>query len=88
MAVDPVCGVQVKERGNRERVEYAGQTYFFCSSGCLERFEAQPDLFTAGPGEGKLADRDRGVLPGHGARIPGPPAQAKLEQAPVDAGPG
>ena len=88
MQLDPVCGQQVRERGNRERVEYAGQHYFFCSSGCLERFDAQPDLFTAGTGEGNIANRDRGVLPGHGADIPRPGREAKLEQAPVDAGPG
>ena len=51
MQADPVCGVRVRERGNRQRVEYAGQAYFFCSSECLERFDAQPDLFTAGPAE-------------------------------------
>ena len=88
MAVDPVCGMQVKQRGNKQSVEYAGQTYHFCSNDCLERFDAQPDLFTAGPGEGKLADRDRGVLPGHGAQIPRPGPRAKIEQAASDAGPG
>ena len=88
MTVDPVCGMQVKQRGNKQSVEYAGQTYHFCSNDCLERFDAQPDLFTAGPGEGKLADRDRGVLPGHGAQIPRPGPQAKIEQAASDAGPG
>jgi Cu+-exporting ATPase len=88
MQADPVCGERVRERGNRQKVEYAGQTYYFCSNDCLERFDAQPDLFTAGPAEGRLADRDRGVLPGHGAAIPRPGSQAKLEQAPVDAGPG
>ena len=88
MQIDPVCGQRVRGRGNKLRVEYAGENYFFCSSECLERFDAQPDLFTAGPGEGKLADRDRGVLPGHGARMPAPSARAKLEQASVDAGPG
>ena len=70
MQLDPVCGQRVRERGNQQRVEYADQAYFFCSAECLERFDAQPDLFTAGPGEGLLADRDRGVLPGHGASNP------------------
>jgi YHS domain-containing protein len=88
MQADPVCGTPVRERGNHESVEYAGTRYFFCSRTCLERFDAQPDLFTAGPAEGKRADRDRGVLPGHGANMPGPGSKAKLEQATVDAGPG
>ena len=88
MQADPVCGARVRERGNQQKVEYAGQSYYFCSPDCLERFDAQPDLFTAGPAEGKLANRDRGVLPGHGASNPRPSSQAKIEQAPVDAGPG
>ncbi len=88
MQADPVCGIRVRERGNRQRVEYAGQAYFFCSPECLERFDAQPDLFTAGPAEGRLANRDRGVLPGHGASIPRPGSHAKLEPADSDAGPG
>ena len=88
MQLDPVCGKRVAESRNKNSVEYADQTYYFCSPGCLERFDAQPDLFTAGPGEGNLADRDRGVLPGHGAQMPGPNPQAKLEQASSDAGPG
>jgi YHS domain-containing protein len=87
MQLDPVCGQQVRERGNRQRVEYAGQRYYFCSEKCLQRFDAQPDLFTYGPGEGKLANRDRGVLPGAGAKNPRPASRAKLEAADSDAGP-
>ena len=88
MQADPVCGQRVRERGNQQRAEYAGQRYFFCSSECLQRFDAQPDLFTAGPAEGRIAQRDRGLLPGKGARIPPPSPAAKIEQATVDAGPG
>lgn len=88
MQADPVCGERVRERGNRQRVEYAGQRYYFCSPECLERFDAQPDLFTAGPAEGKLANRDRGVLPGHGATIPPASPRASIEPAASDAGPG
>lgn len=87
MQADPVCGQQVRDRGNKQSAEYAGQRYVFCSSECLQRFDAQPDLFTAGPAEGKLANRDRGVLPGAGANMPGPSPQARIEQPPSDAGP-
>jgi YHS domain-containing protein len=88
MQLDAVCGQRVRQRGNRYCVEYAGQPYYFCSQECLERFDAQPDLFTAGPGEGKLANRDRGVLPGHGASNPRPGSHAKIQPADSDAGPG
>lgn len=88
MQNDPVCGARVTERGNGQSVEYADQRYYFCSPACLQRFDAQPDLFTAGPAEGKLADRDRGVLPGAGASMPTQGSHAKLESADSDAGPG
>lgn len=57
--------------------EYAEEIYFFCSPECLQRFDAEPDLFTIGPGVGFLANRDRGVRP-----VPSPPvgSHAKIEQ--------
>jgi YHS domain-containing protein len=85
MTVDPVCGMSVRERGNRQSVEYADLTYYFCSSECLQRFDREPDLFTAGAGVGLLANDDRSADEQH---VPGPGPNARLEQAPVDAGPG
>ena len=85
MALDPICGMQVEEREGAQSAEYAGETHYFCSSDCLERFDSQPDLFTGGRGEGQMADHDRGI---HPAENPGCGAHAALEQPPVDAGPG
>ena len=88
MQLDAVCGQRVRERGSRLVVEYAGERYYFCSVECLDRFDAQPDLFTFQPGEGKLTNRDRYLLPGHGASFPRPGLQGILEAADSDAGPG
>jgi xanthine dehydrogenase accessory factor len=41
-AVDPVCGMTVSIAGARERASYDGVTYYFCNSGCRQRFEADP----------------------------------------------
>ncbi len=41
---DPVCGMQVAEE-SPHRHEYHGETYRFCSSGCLEKFRADPDNY-------------------------------------------
>jgi xanthine dehydrogenase accessory factor len=41
-AVDPVCGMTVSIAGAREMVVHEGRTYYFCSSGCRSRFEAEP----------------------------------------------
>jgi len=45
---DPVCGMTVMEGREAWRVEYQGVTYFFCSKGCVARFEADPDKYLAG----------------------------------------
>jgi uncharacterized protein len=39
-AIDPVCGMQVEAANAAARSEHDGQTYWFCSDGCRERFEA------------------------------------------------
>ncbi|NIO76574.1 MAG: YHS domain-containing protein [Armatimonadetes bacterium] len=43
--IDPVCGMHVEEEKAAARVEYKGTTYHFCSAGCKERFEENPEKF-------------------------------------------
>lgn len=45
MAKDPVCGMEVDEKKAAARVEYKGQTYYFCSSGCKIAFEKDPEKY-------------------------------------------
>src|SRR3990172_13047358 len=42
MAVDPVCGMTVDEKTAAGRSIYLGQSYYFCSTYCLQEFEADP----------------------------------------------
>src|SRR6184192_90701 len=42
---DPVCGMTVDPQSAAGFYEYKGQTYFFCSVGCRERFKADPERF-------------------------------------------
>ncbi len=42
---DPVCGMTVDPQNAAGFYEYKGQTYFFCSVGCRERFKADPERF-------------------------------------------
>lgn len=79
MKIDQVCGRPVIQRRNAHRTEYAGQQYLFCSPACLQRFDAEPDLFTLDAGEGNLVDRDRGLRP---VANPGSGQHARLEQGP------
>ncbi|TMK76946.1 MAG: YHS domain-containing protein [Actinobacteria bacterium] len=44
---DPVCGMTVDRFKTPFRSEWNGQTFYFCSAGCKERFEADPERFLA-----------------------------------------
>ena len=43
---DPICGMQVEEADAAGQSDYEGKTYYFCSSGCKEKFETDPVEYT------------------------------------------
>lgn len=47
-AKDPVCGMTVVPERAAARVEHNGKTYYFCSLGCLKKFQADPERFLLG----------------------------------------
>jgi YHS domain-containing protein len=84
-ARDPVCGRSLAQVDSQLQTEYADVVYHFCSQECLERFVEQPDIFTAQPGRGRVASRDRALRgeehegelePGAAARVPTTPPVA------------
>ncbi|MGZ4874505.1 MAG: YHS domain-containing protein, partial [Candidatus Angelobacter sp.] len=44
---DPVCNMDVDPATARGSAEYKGQTYYFCSAGCVTRFKADPEKYLA-----------------------------------------
>jgi len=44
-ATDPVCGMTVDPQSAKHRAEAAGQTHYFCSAKCREKFVADPARF-------------------------------------------
>lgn len=44
-AIDPVCHMTVDVQTARYRTVHEARTYYLCSAGCLERFEADPARF-------------------------------------------
>ncbi|MHB8765937.1 MAG: heavy metal translocating P-type ATPase [Deferrisomatales bacterium] len=50
MAIDPVCGMTVGEESGH-RIERGGATVYFCSAGCRQKFERDPEAY------GKTADQ-------------------------------
>jgi len=54
-ARDPVCGMTVDRHKTPFRSEYAGKTVYFCSAGCKERFDAEPERYLDGREAAPLA---------------------------------
>src|SRR2546426_1654121 len=46
---DPVCGMAVDPATAKHRRAHGGQTYYFCSQHCAEKFEAAPEKFLQAP---------------------------------------
>ncbi len=48
MVQDPVCGMKIDEKSAGGKVEYEGQTYYFCSLYCLRAFNNEPQKYILG----------------------------------------
>jgi xanthine dehydrogenase accessory factor len=44
VALDPICGMEVQIDGARHTLEHRNATYYFCCSGCREKFERDQAL--------------------------------------------
>jgi YHS domain-containing protein len=44
-AIDPVCGMEVDPAQAAATSEYQGQTYYFCSKGCKQAFDKEPEKY-------------------------------------------
>src|SRR5688500_20191984 len=47
--IDPICGMIVEPRSAAGSFEYHGTTYYFCSKGCLQKFQQDPERFLRKP---------------------------------------
>jgi YHS domain-containing protein len=45
MTKDPVCGMEINPQQAAATSEYQGQTYYFCSAGCKQTFDANPQQY-------------------------------------------
>ncbi len=46
---DPVCGMDVDPANARYQTQHNGKDYFFCSAGCLAKFQANPEKILSSP---------------------------------------
>jgi uncharacterized protein len=54
-ARDPVCGMTVDRDAGKRTSVYQGHTYYFCSSSCKAKFDAEPERYTDATGRQALA---------------------------------
>ena len=47
--VDPVCNMKIDTERAAATSEYQGRTYYFCSTGCKQAFDSDPQRY-AGAG--------------------------------------
>lgn len=52
-AKDPVCGMEVDPRQAAGASVHGGQTYYFCSTSCRDRFEQAPGKYLAASAAGR-----------------------------------
>ena len=60
MQTDPVCGMQVEPGKAAGSSQHAGQTYYFCSSGCKTRFDKDPSAYVKSEGQARSGGGVRG----------------------------
>ncbi len=47
--IDPVCGMSVDPESAAANQDYNGQTYYFCSASCVEKFRQAPQKYVGEP---------------------------------------
>jgi len=50
-ALDPVCGMTVNKETAEHRSVHGGRTYYFCSAGCKQSFDKDPEKYMTGESE-------------------------------------
>jgi P-type Cu+ transporter len=70
---DPVCGMVVAADSQEHKADYQGQTYFFCSAGCMSKFKSDPQRYLQKSQQAAVAETRR-------------PVEAPLEEAKGGAG--
>ncbi|MCC6503699.1 MAG: heavy metal translocating P-type ATPase [Deltaproteobacteria bacterium] len=58
MAKDPVCGMEVDPKKAAGNSAYKGETVYFCSLKCKEKFDKEPEQFAMGSTEKRMPARN------------------------------
>jgi Cu+-exporting ATPase len=82
---DPVCGMDVNPATARHQTIHKDSEYFFCSAGCLAKFQANPEQVLSSPPQ-PMASR-RVSLPGPILVMPTPGDPATTPKSPIAGAP-
>ena len=44
-AKDPICGMMVDVSAAKHKSEFGGNSFYFCCSGCKQKFDKQPEKY-------------------------------------------
>ena len=87
-AIDPICQMKVdNDNPPGGSSEYQGTTYYFCSTGCKEVFEQDPESQLSGPAPEPTGQQKASffVFAYHGGKIPESPAEGAKHMAEFEA---
>jgi Cu+-exporting ATPase len=82
--IDPICGMAVDPASTKLKSEYKGESYYFCCSGCLSKFEADPQRYVAQAGSEPVAKVPQFVELGGLSSMPRPSVGAVTSDQRVD----
>src|SRR5262245_5254802 len=54
--IDPVCGMQLDDQQTAITSQHMNRTYFFCSLGCKQQFDNDPQRYAMQPARGATPD--------------------------------
>ncbi|HKX28021.1 MAG TPA: YHS domain-containing protein [Blastocatellia bacterium] len=64
---DPVCGMQVNEQQAAGKSQFQGETYYFCSQSCKNKFDQNPQLYIGGSSKQGQGGQSSGQSRGGGS---------------------
>jgi Cu+-exporting ATPase len=67
--IDPICGMDVEPDTAAGTHEYKGQTFYFCSVPCLDKFKANPEQFLQPPAHEHSRDERESLGSGTGVYV-------------------
>jgi P-type Cu+ transporter len=80
--MDLVCGMNVDPTKTKHSVTHEGKDYFFCSSGCLEKFRRAPEKYLAGGAGGGHEPMESAASAGKGVEYTCPMHPQIVRDAP------